>query len=98
MSVPVTLRTLHSKLEKITTSPHSPHRVASSEAEIDHLAHQSPAATGNTMSQSASVPEDGFTVSACSTTSVAKPELPPEIRKCFSPYPLTPVEHVSTVE
>lgn len=87
MSVPVTLRTLHSKLEKITTSPHSPHCVATSEAEIDHSAHQSTAATGNILSQSASVPEDGLTVSACSTTSVAKSELPPEIDLC-QPLPI----------
>ncbi|KAM9337802.1 mediator of RNA polymerase II transcription subunit 1-like [Symphorus nematophorus] len=100
MSIPVTLRALHSKLEGITSAPLSPHRLATTEAENDHSAPSSAAVTDTssaltTISQSASVPEDGFSVSgsACYAMSVAKSELLPEINTspAANLYPFAPV-------
>lgn len=93
MSVPVTLSTLHSKLEKVTPAPLSPRRPANTEAENDHSAPPSTTVT-SAISQSASVPEDGFSVSgsACYAISVAKSELLPEINNAaVNHYPFTPV-------
>ncbi|XP_035511116.1 mediator of RNA polymerase II transcription subunit 1 [Morone saxatilis] len=100
MSLPVTLRTLHSKLEEISSAPLSPRHPATTEAENDHSAATSTAATDpssalTTISESASVPEDGLSVSgsACYAMSVAKSELLPEINisPAVNPYPFTPV-------
>ncbi|XP_051266654.1 mediator of RNA polymerase II transcription subunit 1 isoform X3 [Dicentrarchus labrax] len=100
MSLPVTLRTLHSKLEEITSAPLSPRHPATTEAENDHSAASSTAATDpnsalTAISESASVPEDGLSVSgsACYAMSVAKSELLPEINisPAVNPYPFTPV-------
>lgn len=100
MSIPVTLRTLYSKLEEITSAPLSPRRPATTEAENDHLAPSSGTTVTDTnsalttFSQGASVPADGFSVSgsACYAMSVAKSELPPEINTspAVNPYPFTP--------
>lgn len=99
MSIPVTLRMLHSKLEEITSAPLSPRRPATTEAENDHSAPSSATVTDTssaltTYSQSASVPEDGFSVppSACYAMSVAKSELLPEINAspAVNLYPVAP--------
>ena len=100
MSIPVTLRTLHTKLEEITSAPLSPHHPATTEAENDHSAPSSAAVTDTgsaltTVSQSASGPEEGFSVSgsACYAMSVTKSELLPEINTspAANLYPFTPV-------
>ncbi len=100
MSIPVTLTTLYSKLEEITSAPLSPRRPATTEAENDRSAPSSTTVTDTnsaltTVSQSASVPADGFSVSgsACYAMSVAKSELPPEINTspAVNPYPFAPV-------
>lgn len=100
MSIPVTLRTLYTKLEEFTSAPLSPSRPATTEAENDH---SSPSRTAvsdtnsalNAFSQSASGPEDSFSVSgsACCAVSVARSELLPEINTspAVSPYSFTPV-------
>uniref|UniRef100_UPI0037E7A6E7 mediator of RNA polymerase II transcription subunit 1-like n=1 Tax=Semicossyphus pulcher TaxID=241346 RepID=UPI0037E7A6E7 len=94
MSIPVTLRALYSKLEEITSAPISPRRSATTEAENDHLPPSSAAVTDTTFSHSASVPEDGFSVSgsACYAVSVSKSELLPEINTspAVTPYTFTP--------
>ncbi|XP_039982335.1 mediator of RNA polymerase II transcription subunit 1 isoform X2 [Xiphias gladius] len=100
MSIPVTLRTLYSKLEGIASAPHSPGRPASTEAEGDHSAPPGTAATDTDsaptkLSPSAAVPEDSVSVSgsACYAMSVADSELPPEINTSPAAdlYPFTPV-------
>lgn len=101
MSLPMTLRTLHSKLEEISAAPRSPHRTATTEAENEHLSPPSSnAVTDNssaltTFSQSASAPEGDLSVSgsACYAMSVAKSELLPEINTspAVNLYPFTPV-------
>ncbi|XP_049420905.1 mediator of RNA polymerase II transcription subunit 1 isoform X2 [Epinephelus fuscoguttatus] len=100
MSVPVTLRTLYCKLEEITSAPHSPSHLATTEAENDHSAPSSTAVTDTNgaltaYSHSAAVPEDSFSVSgsACCAISVAKSELLPEINSTpvVNPYPFTAV-------
>lgn len=100
MSIPATLSTLHSKLEKITSAPLSPRRPATAEAENDLSAPPSTSVTGtsstlSTFTQSASVTEDGLSVSgsACYAMSVAKSELLPEINTsaAVNLYPFTPV-------
>ncbi|XP_034717957.1 mediator of RNA polymerase II transcription subunit 1 isoform X2 [Etheostoma cragini] len=103
MSVPITLRTLYSKLEKITSAPLSPGRPATTEAENDHSAPSSTAVTDTngaitTLSQSAAVPEDSFSVSgsSCCAISVDKSELSellPEIKTSpdVNHYPFDPV-------
>ncbi|XP_019131051.2 mediator of RNA polymerase II transcription subunit 1-like [Larimichthys crocea] len=101
MSLPMTLRTLHSKLEEISAAPRSPHRPATTEAENEHLSPPSSnAVTDNssvltTFSQSASAPEGDLSVSgsACYAMSVAKSELLPEINTspAANLYPFTPV-------
>ncbi|XP_067433891.1 mediator of RNA polymerase II transcription subunit 1-like isoform X1 [Thunnus thynnus] len=97
MSVPVTLQALYSKIEQITSTPLSPSRTSTAEAENDH---SSPSITtltdaNTTFSQSAAVPEDGFTISgsACYAMSVAKSELLSEINTspAVNPYPFAPV-------
>ncbi|XP_070841875.1 mediator of RNA polymerase II transcription subunit 1-like [Chaetodon trifascialis] len=99
MSVPVTLRTLHIKLADITSAPLSPRRPATTEAENDHSAPSSTTVTDTssaltTFPQSASVPEDDFSVpgSACHAVSVAKSELLPEINTspAVTLYPVIP--------
>ncbi|XP_053198582.1 mediator of RNA polymerase II transcription subunit 1 [Scomber japonicus] len=97
MSVPVTLRALYSKLEQITSSPLSPSCRAATEAENEHSTPSITTVTNanTTLSQSAAVPEDSFTVSdsACYAMSVAKSELLSEINTspAVNPYPFTPV-------
>ncbi|XP_070784688.1 mediator of RNA polymerase II transcription subunit 1-like [Enoplosus armatus] len=100
MSVPVTLRTLYSKLEEITSAPLSPRRPATTEAETDRSSPSGTAVTdtssaSTTFSQSAAVAEDGLSVSssACYAMSVAKSELLPEINTspAVNLYPFTPV-------
>ncbi|XP_059182726.1 mediator of RNA polymerase II transcription subunit 1-like [Centropristis striata] len=100
MSVPVTMRTLYSKLEELTSAPLSPSRPAATKAENDHSSPSSTAATdtngASTMiPQSSAVPEDGFSVSgsACYGMSVAKSELLPEINTspAVNPYPFPAV-------
>ncbi|KAA8580591.1 hypothetical protein FQN60_013549 [Etheostoma spectabile] len=103
MSIPITLRTLYSKLEKITSAPLSPSRPATTEAENDRSAPSSTAVTDTngaitTLSQSAAVPEDSFSVSgsSCCAISVDKSELSellPEIKTspAVNPYPYDPV-------
>lgn len=97
MSVPVTLRALYSKLEQITSSPLSPSCRAATEAENEHSTPSITTVTNanTTLSQSAAVPEDNFTVSdsACYAMSVAKSELLSEINTspAVNPYPFTPV-------
>ncbi|XP_054863030.1 mediator of RNA polymerase II transcription subunit 1 [Amphiprion ocellaris] len=107
MSIPVTMNTLNSKLEEITSAPLSPRRPATTEAENDHSASSSAAATdtnrgSDTFSQGSAVPEDSFGVSAsaCFVLSAATSELPPEINTSppVSPHPLTPAEGVSTFD
>jgi len=94
MSIPVTMRALHSRLEEITSAPLSPSRLATAEAINDHWSPSSAAGTDAntetaTLSQSASVPEDGVGVpgSACGAMSVAKSELLPEINSSPSVNP-----------
>ncbi|XP_023287236.1 mediator of RNA polymerase II transcription subunit 1-like isoform X1 [Seriola lalandi dorsalis] len=101
MSVPVTLRTLYSKLEEITCAPLSPPaRPAATEAENERSPPSSTAVTdarsaSTELSQAAAVPEDGCGVSgsACYAMSVADSELPPEINTspAVNPYPFTAV-------
>ncbi|XP_070709122.1 mediator of RNA polymerase II transcription subunit 1-like [Pempheris klunzingeri] len=100
MSIPVTLRTLYSKLEEVTSAPLSPSRLAPTEAENDHSSPSSTAVTDTNnaltaVSQSASVPEHSFSVpsSARYAMSVAKSELLPEINTspAINPYPFNPV-------
>lgn len=100
MSIPLTLTTLHNKLEEITSTPLSPLPPATTEAENDHSAPSittvdDTSGASTTSSQSASVPEDGFSVSAsaCYAMSVAKSELLPEINTspAVSLYPFAPV-------
>ncbi|KAG7231219.1 hypothetical protein INR49_012050 [Caranx melampygus] len=100
MSVPLTLRTLYTKLEEITSAPLSPGTPATSEAENDHSAPPSAAVTDTNSpltksSEGAAVPEDGFSVSgpACYAMSVTNSELPPDINTspAVNPYPFTPV-------
>ncbi|XP_029313255.1 mediator of RNA polymerase II transcription subunit 1-like isoform X2 [Cottoperca gobio] len=98
MSIPVTLRALYNKLEEITSARHAPGPAATAEAENDHSAPSCTAVTDSngaltTLSQSAAVPEDSFSVSssACYAMS-AKSELLPEINTspAVSPYPFAP--------
>uniref|UniRef100_A0A3Q1HQ32 Mediator of RNA polymerase II transcription subunit 1 n=1 Tax=Acanthochromis polyacanthus TaxID=80966 RepID=A0A3Q1HQ32_9TELE len=107
MSIPMTMKTLYSKLEEITSAPLSPRRPATTEAENDHSASSSAAATdtnrgSDTFSQGSAVPEDGFSVSAsaCFAPSVATSELPPEISTSppVSPRPLTPAGGVPSFD
>lgn len=100
MSIPLTLTTLHNKLEEITSAPLSPLPPATTEAENDHSAPSittvdDTSGASTTSSQSASVPEDGFSVSAsaCYAMSVAKSELLPEINTspAVNLYPFAPV-------
>ncbi|TDG97468.1 hypothetical protein EPR50_G00226220 [Perca flavescens] len=98
MSIPVTLRTLYSKLEKITPAPLSPSRPATTEAENDHSAPSSTAVTDTngaltTLSQSAAVPECSFSVSGSSVDKSELSELLPEINTSptINPYPFDPV-------
>ncbi|XP_051796295.1 mediator of RNA polymerase II transcription subunit 1 isoform X2 [Acanthochromis polyacanthus] len=107
MSIPMTMKTLYSKLEEITSAPLSPRRPATTEAENDHSASSSAAATdtnrgSDTFSQGSAVPEDGFSVSAsaCFAPSVATSELPPEISTSppVNPRPLTPAGGVPTFD
>nr|XP_046227352.1 mediator of RNA polymerase II transcription subunit 1 isoform X2 [Scatophagus argus] len=100
MSIPVTLSTLHSKLEEITSAPISLQRPATAEAKNDHSAPSSTAVADTssaltTFSQSSSVPQDSFSgsASACYAMSVAKSELLPEINTspAVNLYPFTPV-------
>ncbi|XP_035854018.1 mediator of RNA polymerase II transcription subunit 1 isoform X3 [Sander lucioperca] len=98
MSVPVTLRTLYSKLEKITSAPFSPSRPATTEAENDHSAPSSTAVMDTngaltTLSQSAAVPEVSFSVSGSSVDKSELSELLPEINTspAVNPYPFDPV-------
>ncbi|KAG8009585.1 Mediator of RNA polymerase II transcription subunit 1 [Nibea albiflora] len=100
-SLPVTLRTIHSKLEEISAAPRSPRCPATTEAENDHLSPPSSnAVTDNssaltTFSQSASAPEGDLSVSGSASyaMSVAKSELLPEINTspAVNLYPFTPV-------
>ncbi|KAM6971104.1 mediator of RNA polymerase II transcription subunit 1-like [Tautogolabrus adspersus] len=99
MSIPVTLRSLYSKLEELTSAPLSPRLPDTTEAENDHCAPFDGAVTDNdgastTFSQSASVPEESFGVSgsACYAVSVSKSELHPEINTspAVDPYTYTP--------
>ncbi|XP_078137389.1 mediator of RNA polymerase II transcription subunit 1-like [Sander vitreus] len=98
MSVPVTLRTLYSKLEKITSAPLSPSRPATTEAENDHSAPSSTAVTDTngaltTLSQSAAVPEVSFSVSGSPVDKSELSELLPEINTspAVNPYLFDPV-------
>ncbi|XP_073344961.1 mediator of RNA polymerase II transcription subunit 1-like isoform X2 [Pagrus major] len=100
MSIPLTLTTLHNKLEEITSAPLSPLRPATTEAQNDHSAPSittvnDTSGASATLPQSASVPEDGFSVSAssCYAMSVAKSELLPEINTspAVNLYPFAPV-------
>ncbi|KAI3355395.1 hypothetical protein L3Q82_018237 [Scortum barcoo] len=98
MSIPETLTALYTTLEETTSAPLSP--PATAEAENDQSAPSSGTAVTDTnsalttLSQSASVPADGFAVSgsACYAASVAKSELHPEINTspAVNPYPFTP--------
>ncbi|TKS87548.1 Mediator of RNA polymerase II transcription subunit 1 [Collichthys lucidus] len=107
MSLPMTLRTLHTKLEEISATPCSPHRPATTQAENEHLSPPSSnAVTDNssaltTFSQSASAPEGDLSVSgsACYAMSVAKSELLPEINTspAVNLYPFTPLPLWSAV-
>ncbi|TKS87543.1 Mediator of RNA polymerase II transcription subunit 1 [Collichthys lucidus] len=107
MSLPMTLRTLHSKLEEISAAPCSPHRPATTQAENEHLSPPSSnAVTDNSsaltaFSQSASAPEGDLSVSgsACYAMSVAKSELLPEINTspAVNLYPFTPLPLWSAV-
>lgn len=68
-SLPVTLRTLYSKLEEITSAPVSPSRPAATKAVNDHLSPSDVSAMDTngaltTFSQSAAVSEDSFSVSS----------------------------------
>ncbi|CAJ1082633.1 mediator of RNA polymerase II transcription subunit 1 [Xyrichtys novacula] len=99
LSVPVTLSTLYSKLDEITAAPISPSHPATTEAQNDHSAPSNATVTDTSgastvFSQSASVPEDGFSVPgpACYAVSVSKSELCPEINTspAVHPYPYTP--------
>ncbi|XP_054478514.1 mediator of RNA polymerase II transcription subunit 1 isoform X2 [Anoplopoma fimbria] len=101
MSVPVTMTTLYSKLEEITSTPISPSRPATTEAENDHSAPSSTTVTDTNgasttaFSQSASVPEESVCVSASPgcVVSDAICELLPEINTspAVDPYPFSPV-------
>ncbi|XP_034416211.1 mediator of RNA polymerase II transcription subunit 1 isoform X2 [Cyclopterus lumpus] len=94
MSVPVTLKALHGKLEEIPSAPLSPGRPATAEAENDHSAPSATAAAA--FSQSAAAPQDGVGVSAsaCCAVPAAESELLPEIHTspAVDPHPLAPVE------
>ncbi|XP_041669568.1 mediator of RNA polymerase II transcription subunit 1 isoform X2 [Cheilinus undulatus] len=94
MSIPVTIRTLRSRLEELTSAPLPPHRPDTTEAENDHSALSDGAVTANSgastaLSQSASVPEESFSVSGSACYSVS--ELHPEINTtpAVSPYTYT---------
>ncbi|XP_037612165.1 mediator of RNA polymerase II transcription subunit 1 isoform X1 [Sebastes umbrosus] len=100
MSIPVTLTTLYSKLEEVTSAPLSPGHPATTEAENDHSAPSRIVVTDTNgaltaSSQSAAVPEDGFSVSGSASyaMSVAKSELLPEINTspAVNPYMFSPV-------
>ncbi|XP_008292197.1 mediator of RNA polymerase II transcription subunit 1-like [Stegastes partitus] len=91
MSIPVTMKTLYSKLEEITSAPLSPRRPATTEAQNDHWASNWDTDRGSdTFSQSSLVPEDGFYVSAsaCFAHAVVKSKLLPEI------HTSSPVNHL----
>ncbi|KAM4534063.1 mediator of RNA polymerase II transcription subunit 1-like [Odontesthes bonariensis] len=94
MSIPVTMRALHSRLEELTSAPLSPSRPAAAEALNDHSSPSSAAGTDAdaetaTLSQSATVPEDGVGVSAsaCCAETEAKSELLPEMNSSPSVSP-----------
>lgn len=100
MSVPLTLSTLYTKLEEITSAPLSPSAPATSEAENDHSTPSSAAVTDANSPltkpcEGAAAPEDGYSVSgsACYAMSVTDSELPPEINTspAVNPYPFPPV-------
>lgn len=96
MSIPATLSMLHSKLEQITSAPLSPCRPATSEAENDSaLSGTYVTATSSAFSQSASVSEDGLSVSGSASYAmfVAKSEVLPEINTsaAVNIYPFAPV-------
>ncbi|XP_041824869.1 mediator of RNA polymerase II transcription subunit 1 isoform X2 [Melanotaenia boesemani] len=87
MSIPVTMRKLHRRLEEITSAPLSPSCPATAEAKNDRLTPSSTDATdtsrdSTTRSQTAAVPENHVDLSgsACCAMSVAQPEFPPEIK------------------
>ncbi len=100
MSLPVTLRTLYSRLEEIPSGPPSPHHPATMEAKNERSPPSSITVTNTSstltkFSQSAPVPEVGLSVSgsACYAMSVAKCDLPPEINTspAVKLYPFAPV-------
>ncbi|XP_047424464.1 mediator of RNA polymerase II transcription subunit 1 isoform X2 [Mugil cephalus] len=101
MSVPVTMKTLHSKLQEITSAPLFPSLPATTEAQNDQSGSSNAAAADAnsdsvTFCQSAAVSEDtGLSVSgsACCAASVAKSEPHPETNTSptDSPYLLPPV-------
>lgn len=81
MSIPATMRALYGRLEEMISSPVFSRRLATTEAKNDHLApkmdtNEEPA----TVSQSAAVPEDDVSNSACG----AKSEHPSERKKLLS--------------
>ncbi|XP_068570077.1 mediator of RNA polymerase II transcription subunit 1-like [Cebidichthys violaceus] len=101
MSVPVTLKTLYSKLEETASAPLSPSRPVTTEAENDHSAPSSATVTdtngaSTAFSQSAAVPEDavGASASACCAAPADSSELLPEINTspAVKPYSFAAVD------